>query len=190
MKKKLRKGLLEKRDAITPSEKKEKDVLIRQRLLALPEFNIAKTILFYASFKTEVDTISIIEESLKSGKAVLVPKVDKANHILRIYEIKGLKEISPGYMGIPEPSLSSDRLREINDVDLVIVPGVGFDRSGNRLGYGAGYYDILLSRIRGIVPIVALAYTEQLLDSIPSQKHDIKVDMIVTDEQVITVSKA
>lgn len=188
MKKLLRKKVLEKRDSIPPSERKTKDVLIRHRFFNLQEFKTAKAILFYASFRTEVNTINIIEESLMMGKTVLVPKVDKERHRLRLYEIKNLKELSPGYMGIPEPSLPDRRLREIHNVDLIIIPGAGFDYSGNRLGYGAGYYDILLSDIKKKVPFVALAYKEQLIDSIPSEMHDIKVDIIVTDEQVIIVT--
>jgi 5-formyltetrahydrofolate cyclo-ligase len=187
MKKLLRKKVLGKRDSIPPSERKKKDALIMQSLFNLHEFKTAKTILFYASFRTEVDTFNIIEESLKMGKNVLVPKVDKERHRLRLYEIKSLRELSTGYMGIPEPSLPDKRLRELNDADLIIIPGVGFDLSGNRLGYGAGYYDILLSDMKK-VPFIALAYEEQLIDAIPSEMHDVKVDIIVTDEQVIKVT--
>jgi 5-formyltetrahydrofolate cyclo-ligase len=188
MKKLLRKKVLEKRGSILPSEKKQKDVLIMRRLFNLQEFKKAKAILFYASFRTEVTTINMIEESLKMGKTVLLPKVDKVRHRLRLYEIKYLKELSPGHMGIPEPFLPDTRLKEINDVDLVIIPGVGFDYSGNRLGYGAGYYDILLSDRKRNTPLVALAYNEQILDSIPSEMHDVKVDVIVTDELVIKIT--
>jgi 5-formyltetrahydrofolate cyclo-ligase len=188
MKKLFRKKVLEKRDSIPPSERIKKDALIKHRLFNLQEFKTAKTILFYASFRTEVDTINIIEESFEIGKTVLVPKVDKERHRLRLYEIKNLRELSTGYMGIPEPSLPDKRLREHNDVDLIIIPGVGFDLSGNRLGYGAGYYDILLADMKKKVPFIALAYEEQLIDAFPSEMHDMKVDIIVTDEQVIKIT--
>ena len=190
MKKILRKKVLKKRDSIPISERKRKDNLIGHSLFSLPEFKSAKTVLFYASFRTEVDTSGLIEESLKMGKAIFLPKVDRISHRLRLYEIKNLRELSPGCMGIPEPSLPENRLREIKDVDLIIIPGVGFDRSGNRLGYGAGYYDILLSDVKKKVPFIALAYTEQILDSIPPENHDVRVDMIVTDEQIMKVTKA
>jgi 5-formyltetrahydrofolate cyclo-ligase len=194
MKKLLRKKVIKKRGSIPPPEKKRKDALIMHGLFNIREFKRAKAVLFYASFRTEVDTISMIEGSLKMGKRVFVPKVDKERHRLRLYEIKTIKELSPGYMGIPEPSLPDERLRDINDVDLVIIPGVGFDFSGNRLGYGAGYYDMLLSSMKESestrtekVPFIALAYRDQLVDSIPSELHDVKVDMIITDEGVIKV---
>jgi len=189
MKKILRKKVIEKRDSIPLMERKKKDILIGQRLFSLPEFKNAKTVFFYASFRTEVNTAGLIEECLRMGKAIFVPKVDRIKHRLLLYEIKDLKELLPGCMGIPEPSLPDNRLREIKDVDLVIVPGVGFDRSGNRLGYGAGYYDILLSDVKKKVPFIALAYTEQVLDSIPSENHDVRVDLIVTDMQPIKVPK-
>ena len=185
----LRKEVLGKRGSIPPSVRKKKDDFIKQKLLRIPEFKAAKAILFYASFRSEVDTISIIDESLKMGKAVFVPKVDKMRHRLRVYEIRDISELSPGYMGIPEPYLPDNRLRELKDVDLVIVPGVCFDRSGNRLGYGAGYYDILLSHMKENVPFVALSYEEQLVDTIPSEDHDVKIDMIVTDGHIIRVPK-
>jgi 5-formyltetrahydrofolate cyclo-ligase len=183
----LRKEILRKRDSIPFSERMKKDSLIKQKLLCIPEFKTAKAILFYASFRTEVDTIDMIEESLRIGKSVFVPKVDKIKHRLQVYEIRDLRELSPGYMEIPEPSLPDSRLRELKDADFVIVPGVCFDRSGNRLGYGAGYYDILLSHMQENVPFVALAYEEQLVDTVPSEDHDIRVDMIVTDVQIIKV---
>ena len=196
MKRIIRKEILGKRDSIPPSERKKKDILVQQRLLGLPEFRSAKAILFYASFRTEVDTTSMIEESLKMGKKVILPKVDKKSHRLILYEIKDLRELSPGFMGIPEPSPPDETIREIKDVDLAIIPGTAFDYSGNRLGYGAGYYDILLSCTEKSesthaekTPFVALAYEEQLIDSIPSEMHDVKVDIIITDREVIRIKK-
>ena len=73
----------------------------------------------------------------------------------------------------------------LEDIDLMIIPGAAFDLSGNRIGYGGGYYDILLSERRREIPVVALAYEEQLVDKIPSEKHDVKVDMIITDNRII-----
>jgi len=189
MKKTLRKQVLEKRRSIPSSEKKGKDDLIKHNLFNFTGLREAKTVLFYVSFGAEVDTISMIDESLKMGKKVIVPKVDKESHRLILYEIKDLRELSPGFMGIPEPSLPDERIRQIKDVDLAIIPGTAFDYSGNRLGYGAGYYDILLSGSEKKIPFIALAYEEQLVDSIPSETHDVKVNIIITDKQVIRIKK-
>lgn len=187
MKRAIRKEILKKRDEIQPDVKSVKDALIKERLFSLPEFINSKTVFFYASFRSEVETLSMIKESLKMGKRVVLPKVDKERHMLKLYEIKDISELSPGYMGIPEPLLSNERLVSLDDIDLVIIPGVVFDYSGNRLGYGGGYYDILLSESKKKIPIIAFAYEEQLIASIPSELHDVKVDIIVTDERVMKI---
>jgi len=188
MKKELRKEILKKRDALSLTERKQKDILIRRRLFSMPEFKRAKRVLFYVSFGTEVETVGMIEESLQMGKKVVVPKVDKERRRLKLYEIRDIHELSPGYQGILEPSLPYGRLRDIGDIDLVIIPGVGFDCSGNRLGYGGGYFDILLSETKEKPPCIALAYREQIAGSLPSEFHDIKVDTVITDEVVIKVT--
>lgn len=185
MKRAIRKEVLKKRDEISPDIKSVKNALIKQSLFSQPEFVTAKSVFFYASFRSEVETLSIIKESIKMGKIAVLPKVDKNKHKLILYEIKDVVELSPGYMGIPEPSPGDDRLVNLGEVDLVIIPGAAFDYSGNRLGYGGGYYDILLSEGKRKIPIIALAYEEQLVDSIPSETHDVKVDIIVTDKRVI-----
>jgi 5-formyltetrahydrofolate cyclo-ligase len=187
MKKGIRNKVLEIRNQIPPDIRAEKDLHIRETLFSLPEFLSAKTVLFYASFRSEVETLSLIRESLAMGKRVVLPKVDRVNHALTLYEIKGMNELAQGYMGIPEPDLADERLVGIGDIDIAVIPGAGFDLSGNRLGYGAGYYDNLLSRGSRRIPIIALAYDEQLLDSIPAEKHDVRVNLIVTDKRVIRI---
>jgi 5-formyltetrahydrofolate cyclo-ligase len=180
----LRKELLSKRDRIPPEVRKTKNRIIRESLLSLEEFRNAGIILFFASFKTEFDTTELIKSSLSGEKRVVLPKVDKENQGLLLYEIKDFSELAPGYMGIPEPSVSEKKMN-INDADIVIIPGAGFDASGNRIGYGGGYYDRLLSGLQKEIPVIAPAYEEQVVDSILSEPHDIKVQIIVTDRRVI-----
>ena len=187
MKKIIRKEILKLRDEIPCDVRAMKDSFIKQRLLALSEFLEAKTILFYASFRSEVETLSLIDESLKTGKRAVLPKVDRAKHMLVLYEIRDVNELTAGYMGIPEPRPEVDKVRSLDDIDLAVIPGAGFDISGNRLGYGAGYYDILLADSRKKIPVVALAYEEQIVDAIPSEKHDVKVGLIITDQRAIRV---
>ncbi|MFZ3123354.1 MAG: 5-formyltetrahydrofolate cyclo-ligase [Thermodesulfovibrionales bacterium] len=184
-KKTLRQETLLKRDAISGNIKEEKDAAIRQRIIQLPEFTDAKTILFYASFRSEVDTMEMIKISLSHGKQAVLPKVDKENKRLKLYEIKDMNELAKGYMGILEPSISEKRLTGLDDIDLIIIPGAAFDVSGNRLGYGAGFYDRLLAEIKNKIPIIAPTYEEQIVENIPSEPHDVRVDKIVTDRRVI-----
>jgi 5-formyltetrahydrofolate cyclo-ligase len=182
----LRQALLEKRDAIPPEVRRVKDRLIRERLLSLGEIKNVQTVFIFASFRSEIDTSGIIESVLGEGKRIVLPVVDREQHRLLLYEIKNLDELTPGYMGIPEPSVRSDeRLLSINDIDAVVIPGAGFDPAGNRIGYGGGYYDILLSGLQRRIPVIAPAFEEQLVDSVPSEPHDVRVDLIVTDRRII-----
>ena len=187
MKNSARKELLRIRDEIPYETRMEKDALIKLGLFTLPEFLSGRTILFYASFRSEVETLSIIRSSLRIWKRAVLPKVDSEGHRLQLYEIKDLDELAPGFMGILEPFKTEERDVQLNDIDLIVIPGAGFDYSGNRLGYGGGYYDILLAGIRKKTPVIAIAYEEQLVDKIPAEKHDVKVDIIVTDERVIRI---
>jgi len=192
----LRKAALRKRDAIPAGLKSEKDKAIKERLLSLKEFGDARSVLFYASFRSEVETLCLIEEALKMGKSVSLPVVDAKAGRLRIGKVKGIEELSPGYMGIPEPH--GGRAAKIHEADLIIVPGAAFDRQGGRLGYGKGYYDKLLRGLptgqAGSRPpfagarrplTLALAYDEQVVEGIPVESHDITMDVIITDKEVI-----
>jgi 5-formyltetrahydrofolate cyclo-ligase len=190
MKNTIRKEVLGRRNAVPPEVKRIKDSLIKEMLFSLPEFGGAGTVLCYASFRSEVDTAGIIRESIAGGKRVVLPKVDGERRRLELYEVKDVSELSPGYVGIPEPSLTEDRSIGIEGIELVIMPGAGFDLSGNRLGYGGGYYDILLAGSGKGTLKIALAYEEQIVDSIPSEDHDVKVDIVVTDKRIIRVSRA
>jgi 5-formyltetrahydrofolate cyclo-ligase len=183
-KKSIRKETLRRRDNIPPPVRKAKGTMIKKRLFELEEFTRSESVLLYASFRSEVDTIQIIDEALKIGKKVSLPKSDPETHTLSLHLIQGLEDLSEGYKGIPEPAGSAPRVGN-NDVQMVIIPGVAFDIRGGRLGYGKGFYDRLLRQLKGNIPLVALAYEEQMTDEIPREEHDVPVDAIITDKRVI-----
>ena len=191
MKKRLREKLLNRRDAIPPDLKSAKESAIEDRLFSLDVFKKARSILIYVSFRSEVDTRNYLNDIIQLGKKLVLPLVDTRHKVLKLYEINSPDELKPGYMGILEPGVLRYRRCSLKDIDLVIIPGTGFDPKGNRLGYGGGYYDKLLSmEARELAEIdhittVALAFEEQIGEEIPSEPHDIKVDMIVTDERLI-----
>lgn len=189
MKKNLRENALKRRDHITPEEKRKKETAIRKRLYASADFREAGSILFYASFRSEVDTLKSIAHALKLKKNVVLPKVDSRKKMLRLFEIKNKSEIETGYMGIPEPKIKKAHEKRLDDIAVVIVPGAGFDITGNRLGYGAGYYDKLLSKSKRHITTIALAFEEQIVAAIPSEKHDVKMDKIITEERTIDCRK-
>lgn len=190
LKAEIRKELLSIRNAIPPAVRTAKAAEIREKLASLEEIKNANVVLLFASFRTEVDTFGIMEKILADGKRIVLPKVDKDRHSLVLYEVKEISELHPAYMGIPEPSVTgTERLRTINDVDAGVIPGAGFDRECNRIGYGAGYYDILLSGLEKEIPLICPAYEEQIVDSIPAELHDRKINIIVTDRRIIRCGK-
>ncbi|MBI4682113.1 MAG: 5-formyltetrahydrofolate cyclo-ligase [Nitrospirae bacterium] len=202
MKKKIRARLLRKRDSIPPEQKVLKEEAIAKRLFALEEFRKAKILLAYVSFRSEVDTTRFLQDVINSGKKLVLPVVDSRHRVLKLYEVKETSELEYGYMGILEPGVKEGREVILSDIDLIIIPGAGFDLKGNRLGYGGGYYDKLLSGTKDQEPgtskkepapnpqpptpfLIALAFEEQVSEEIPSEPHDIKVDMIITDKRLI-----
>jgi 5-formyltetrahydrofolate cyclo-ligase len=185
----LRKELLDKRDAIPPEVRRIKNSRICERTLLLDEVAGAGTFFFFASFRSEVDTFAMMRPLLAGGKKVMVPKVDRERHLLLLYEIRNVDELVPGYIGILEPPATAGEIPvDVNDTDLVIIPGAGFDPAGDRIGYGGGYYDRLLAGLKKDIPVVAPAYEEQIIDSIPAEPHDVRVGVIVTDRRVIRCS--
>jgi len=182
------KGLIRKTVAQTlrvagRREREEKSRAITKKLLSLPEFLSSSSILFYASKEGEVDTLNAISKSMKMGKRVIVPVV-KGDRLLLSY-ISSTKDLSPGTYHIPEPKKLMPA--KPKDVELAIVPGIAFDKTGNRLGRGYAYFDKLLKVLHA--PKIALAFDFQIVGSIPSEKHDIPVDKIITENEVITTSR-
>lgn len=159
---------------------------ILERLTAIAVFRSAHTVLSYASFRSEVDTYGIMRYCAAHGKKVVLPRVEAASKTLHLYEIGSIDDLCPGYWGIPEPPTLQSKKRDVAGVDLIIVPGAAFDEECNRLGYGGGYYDRLLSGRKA--PAIALAYKEQVLSALPVEPHDVRMDMILTDTRTLDCS--
>lgn len=185
----IRQATLKKRDSLDIQTRAAKDLLIKEKLFSLPDFQKAEVVFYFASFRSEVNTLWQIKEALALNKKVILPRVAKLDDKvkgLKLYEIRDMADVSPGCMGILEPKPAEERLRNINDVDFVVMPGVAFDSRCNRLGYGAGYYDKLLSGIKKQIPLVAIAYEEQIVEAVPVEAHDVKIHKILTDERTIS----
>lgn len=183
----IRKIVLSRRNALSVEIRKVKDLKIKEKILALPEFRAAHKILLYASFRSEVDTLDLLKYCVDYGKIIVLPKVDRNNDELTLYRIEDMNEVVAGYMGIPEPQVHAGRRMPVEEMDLIIVPGVAFDGHCNRLGYGKGFYDKLLTR--GAKAKIAIAYEEQIVEYIPSEPYDIKMDKIITDKRIIECSE-
>jgi len=186
MKKQLRQRIIRLRLDMNPAEVKAKSRAISSRLFQQAFFEGAKTVMVYVDFRHEVKTGEIIEKALAQGKRVTVPVCEPREVRLIPSEILDYPgDLAPGTWGILEPK--PDKLRPVDpaDLDLVLVPGVAFDEQGNRLGYGGGYYDRFLARLRPDALAVALAFEEQILEDVCPEEHDRQVHAIITDQRSI-----
>ncbi len=179
----LRKRILEVRDSMDPVLRRSKDEKIRMKILNLREFINSTGVMLFASFRSEVNTLRLMEDILYLKKRLFLPKVNPVMKGLEVYEVTSLESLEPGHMGIPEPSITC-RVADIHDIDLIIAPGVVFDRRGGRIGYGRGYYDKLLRDFKKRILIMGIAYDEQVVDLVPMEEHDVYMDIIVTDREV------
>lgn len=176
-KKLLRKRFSEIRDNI--SDKNIKDSLIRKRLLE--NLDNIDTVLLYASFGSEIDTLSIADELF--GNYTVAFPVSQKDGIMTFHVVNSLSELYKGMYGIYEPDNSLPQ-PEINKRTLCVLPGLAFMKDGSRLGYGGGYYDRFLQKYTHIHKI-ALSYEELITDNLPVMPHDVRADYIVTPERMI-----
>lgn len=176
----IRKQMKQLRADMTRTERFEKSMQIFEQLITVPEFKRADRIYTYVSMDNEIDTIMFIDYSLSLEKRVFVPRVSGKD--MEFYEISDISELNPGYMGIYEPDINGKE-PDYSRTGFMCMPGLAFDRSYNRIGYGGGFYDRYLS-VESKLYKAALAYEAQLLESIPAQDGDVRPDMIVTEESI------
>ena len=183
IKKALRNQLREWLASLSGEEVQRRSVAACRLLCAQPEYQAADVIMIFLSTPREVDTAPVALSAWNQGKRVLAPRVSWEQRRMLPIEIHSLtSDVQPGQMGIREPVEGMPV--PVSDIDLVIVPGLGFDQQGNRLGRGRGFYDGFLSHrdFRGIS--CALAFEEQVLPSVPADHRDVRVHMLVTDVTV------
>jgi len=185
----IRKEILEKRKSQDPKTRAAQSRSIVRALLSHKEFQKADKILIYLSKDGEVGTENLLGRAFELGKRVCVPVVDRESDELRISELPG-PDVSfrLGAFGVREPAEEDLSFVSPDQIDLVITPGLAFDRRGGRIGYGKGYYDRLLSRLGSQVPRIALAFDFQVLDSVPQDENDIQVDAIITEKSTMNCS--
>jgi len=167
-------------------DKDEASETICATLTALPEYAAAETVMGYVHFRSEVRTRGLLAAALGEGKRLVVPYC-LPDH-LELFRLESTDELAPGTWGIPEPNVElrslADRRVDAGRLDLVVVPGVAFDRRGRRLGYGKGYYDRLLAHVRPDASLVGLAFECQLFPEIPSGPRDVAMDRVITEKAV------
>lgn len=180
-KKELRDRFLSLLRGQNEEDRLHKSRLIQKKLFERPEFKAATTILFYASFGGEVETFQMIHKATQLNKKIALPMITKGSKDIIPTLIEGLDRLHEGPYKIKQPAYALDRVVDLKDLDLVIVPGLAFDGRHNRLGRGAGYYDRFLSGLPEDTPSLGLAFDFQLVDELPYlEAHDITLtDVIV-----------
>lgn len=153
------------------------------RFMALPEVQAAQTVMFYIDVRDEVRTRHALPEVIRSDKRIVIPYCVDGE--LELFHLESMDELDVGMYKILEPkielrSVAAKRLSP-TDLDLIMVPGVAFDRQGGRTGHGKGYYDKLLEHAPASTPLVALAFECQMFPEIPCEAHDIYMDKVVTE---------
>jgi 5-formyltetrahydrofolate cyclo-ligase len=175
-----------RRHGLSEAERLARSRRVWERLVALPCYQHARTILGYLAFDHEVLTDGLMRQAMASGKELILPMVLSDRQDMALYVIEDLgRDVAPGYRGILEPLPRRTRAVTPEAVGLALVPGVAFDLRGGRLGFGAGFYDRLLSRLPGGVPTLGLAFDFQVIPRLPLQSHDVLLGAIVTESRLI-----
>lgn len=172
MKNKIRRELKEKRLKLSEDDRRIYSLNLFRQVLKLDIWDRSQNILSYCSFRGELETDFINKEILLQGKNLLLPKTDIETNTMKAVLVKSLSDIQVGNYGIKEPRGSVEL-----EPDLIIVPAIAYDKEGNRIGYGGGYYDRYLEGRRAFK--LGVIYDFQLLDKVEVEEHDIGVDLVI-----------
>lgn len=180
----LRRRAQQARGALGANHRTEASAAICDHLLTLPEVAQARAVAGYASTGSEVDLDPVLVHLLREGRAVALPWVDgPAIEMALVGDLSG--DLVAGWRGVREPRQALRTPVPPGAVDLVLVPGLAFDRSGTRLGYGGGHFDRFLARVPAETPVIGAAFAVQVLDHLPREDHDVSVHAVVTESGVL-----
>lgn len=185
-KKHIRKQILTIRDSIAEDVRKEKSKKIASVVTEEEHFKKAGYILLYSDYKSEVETKEIFLEAKRQGKQVYYPKVK--GETMTFYRVNQLEDLQAGYKGILEPREEHPYQKEMEEKSFLIMPGVAFDKDGNRIGYGKGYYDKFLQK-HPFLYKAGICFTEQVVEHIESEAYDKKIDVLYTDAGTYRISQ-
>jgi 5-formyltetrahydrofolate cyclo-ligase len=186
----LRQRIIALREQLSPEFRASHSKDITERLLRLSQYQHANVVLGYMSFGAEFDSGTWVKQVLADGKRLALPKVNRLTNQLDLYWVDDLAiQLAAGLWGIPEPVAERcERLNTLNEVEFALLPGVAFTRSGARLGYGGGFYDKLLVLIEHRPTLVAAAFGLQVVEDMPQEATDVKVEWVVTEQGIIDCS--
>lgn len=178
----LREELTARRKALSPDQIDGKGLRVQSRFLASPYYQRARTVALYAPIRGEVPTRDILIAALQEGKVVCYPLSHVHGRILSFRAITSESELEPGRLGVREPTNASE-LIAVDQIDLFVVPGLGFTRDGKRLGRGGGYYDATLRAASGRSRRVGLAFSDLIVPELPVTGDDVDMDLVVTENE-------
>ena len=182
MKHGFRHKILAERAALSAGEVRKRSRHAQQQLLGSAAFAAAGVVALYAPIRNEVETGDLHRFSLMAGKRVLYPAVSGKMLVFR--QVDEDSDLRQGVFGIMEPK-NSCRAVDPAEADLIVVPGVAFDMSGRRIGYGKGYYDAALHSLEGMGKLFGICFDFQLVEEIVSEPHDVQMDGVVTEQRRI-----
>jgi 5-formyltetrahydrofolate cyclo-ligase len=186
----LRRQVLARRDAIDPEERIRLSDEIFARVAALEWLAAARVVLAYNAYGSEPATAPFLRALTAQGKILGLPRVNRAARELELFRVTALDtDLEAGTWGILEPAPARCAPLPADEVDFVLVPGVAFDVRGGRIGHGAGYYDRLLARMAPGTRLVAAAFEVQVLDEVPMERHDRRLDLVVTERRLLPPSR-
>ena len=191
----IRKSILAQREQLPADTRAAYSAAITERLLQLPEYRQAGTVLGYINFGAEFASERWVARVLADGKRLALPKVNRHTNHLDLYWVEDPENrLTAGLWGIREPVVERcERLNNPNEVEFALLPGVAFTRDGARLGYGGGFYDKLLANLNHAggahqPALVAAAFAMQIVEQLPQEATDIKVEWIITEQETIDCS--
>lgn len=154
----------------------------------LPEWNDARVICLYASFNGELSTADLIAYVQNSPQKLILPRVGTEGQP-ELCEVRNINDLEISSLGIPEPKKDCPSIHP-HEVDFFLVPGLGFDRAGNRLGHGSGFYDRLLAQASPTAFLLGYGYDFQIIPAIPHEPHDVRVHALATPSNIIHIRPA
>lgn len=183
----LRQRIIAARDAVLYAERLHWSRAVVESVCGLADYRNARAVLGYLNFGSELTAELWVQQALDDGKQVLLPRVNRASKQLDVFEVHDLRhDVAPGLWGIREPVVQRcTRFDTLGELDFILLPGVAFTRDGARLGYGGGFYDKLLARIPHQPALVAGTFELQVVDEIPQESTDCRVQWLVTENETI-----
>lgn len=192
-KKELRKRMISLREKQSQTDRKRWSRQIVDYVLQWDLYRQADTLALFLPFGHEVDIAPLVDKAVEAGKTALIPKVDKEANELRFYCFTDWDQLVPGPFGIREPDSSRAEPGRLRDIQLIVTPGLAFDRYGGRLGYGGGFYDRFFSRLLAesgnrLPPRAGVGFEIQVVERIPMQPYDVPITHLITEKGIASLA--